>query len=157
MRMATMAFGLTLALSSANVVAQEFDTPKALLEDAYGKIEKGQRTRADEDYFSDSLRIMLIAADEAARAQGDAAGALNFSPFVDGQDPGRLSFSIGEPVIAGDSAIATVKIIGGSQRDIVFMLVKQADGWQVDDVVARENGGDAWRLSEILAADPLLN
>lgn len=154
MRILTLTLGLVLALLSGSAFAQEFDTPQALLGSIYDGIESGDYPD-DDAVYSDSIKA-LLAADAARTPEGDV-GALDFSPFINGQDDGGLSYQVGEPVIDGDRATATVVIEGGRPQAVVYTLVKQVDGWKIDDIVGREAGVDSWRLSEILAADPLLN
>jgi hypothetical protein len=154
MRIVTMTLALVLALLSGSAFAQGFDTPQALLGSIYDGIESGDYPD-DDAVYSDSIKALLAA--DAARTPEGEVGALDFSHFINGQDDGGLSYQLGEPVVDGDSATATVVIEGGRPQAVVYTLIKQADGWRIDDIVGQEAGVDSWRLSEILAADPLLN
>lgn len=101
---------------------------------------------------------MLDEADRIVKADGSEMGALDFSPFINGQDSGGMAFTIGEPKVKGDRATAEVEItlLGEPHQTIGFELVDEGrDGWKIDDIILPpfENGLPL-RLSDYLA-DPL--
>lgn len=140
-----------------------YSTPKALLEGVYAEIvasgdwenydyEKGFDPH---DTFSAALQAEIVAADAIVNPDGDSMGALDFSPFINGQDSSGLSFEVGMPKTKGDNSSAPVEVWfeGRIIHDIVVFMVQEPDGWKVDDFeIAGDNG--SWRLSDYLA-DPL--
>ena len=167
MRVALLALALlTGSVPALSAPIPVFDEPRALLVAVYEQIEAAEdwenfdadNAFAETDAFSTRLSALLKSADEAVMAGGDEIGALDFSPFINGQDSGDMDFAIGEAKTKGDRAIVVVDIaIGGHAWDsITFQLVDEgAAGWKVDDVVLPfTDVGGTWRLSDYLA-DPL--
>jgi hypothetical protein len=161
---------LGLLLIAAPAVAAPiatFDDPKALLEAIYDQIASYEENWEDFDpdasfddrqAFSDGLSALLEEADRIVKADDSEMGALDFSPFINGQDSGGMAFTIGEPKVKGDRATAEVEItlLGESHQTIGFELVDEGrDGWKIDDIILPpfENGLPL-RLSDYLA-DPL--
>ena len=44
----------------------------------------------------------------------------------------------------------------GVYQQLMFTLLKRAEGWKIDDIESVQPGLE-WRLSQHLAADPMLN
>ncbi|WDR05337.1 hypothetical protein PSQ90_13750 [Devosia rhodophyticola] len=130
-------------------LAQDFGSPKAVVEFAYGEINP-QDGLAMHDYFSDSLNGLIAA--ESARDDNEGTG-LDFNPLLHGPGGGGLDYSVAAPIVSGDTASVEVSLSKPTAETIQLLLVSQRDGWKVDDVVY----ADGVRLSELLAADPLLN
>lgn len=142
-----------------------FDTPEALLQAVYDQVEASEDWEnfdfeaafGEEEAFSERLSTLLEAANEKMYAAGDEMGALDFSPFINGQDSGGLDFTVNEAKIKGAVATTTVDItlMGGPHQTIGFQLVDEGDaGWKIDDILLP--WGDPQRtvrLSEFLA-DP---
>lgn len=140
-----------------------FDTPEALLDGVYAEIvasndwenydyDKGFDPH---DTFSTDLQAEVAAADAIVNPTGEYMGALDFSPFIHGQDSGGLTFEIAAPTIKRGRASANVKVLleGRPRYDIRVEMVEESDGWKVDDFLLP--GEDSpWRLSDYLA-DPL--
>ena len=118
-------------------VAATYDTPKALLEALYAPYEKGDDfdwSTWDEAQFRSGHLNDLFDRD-AKEADGDI-GRLDFDPYIDGQDYQIGNLAIGEPAVTGDIATVEVTFTNfGAPEDLTFTLVKQSDGWKVDDVV----------------------
>ena len=82
---------------------------------------------------------------------------IDFDPYINAQDYELSDLVVSHPAIAGDTATVVVSFLNfGEPQDIRFTLVRRVEGWKIDDIEAL--GGEyPWRLSELLAADPLLN
>ena len=88
---------------------------------------------------------------DAKEADGEV-GRLDFDPFIDGQDYEIKDLVIGEPAIAGDAATVPVSFSNfGMAEKLQFSLVKEADGWKVDDVVS-SNADFPYSLKALLEA-----
>lgn len=162
-------FALAAVLAAAPVAAAPvpvFDQPRDLLVAVYDQIERGQEWEtydyesafSEVETFSTALSSLLVSADEKVMADGDEMGALDFSPFINGQDSGGMDFEIGEAKVKGDRAVASVQILleGAPWQVITVELVDEGDaGWKVDDVILPMVETDGtWRLTDYLA-DPL--
>ncbi|QYO75399.1 DUF3828 domain-containing protein [Devosia salina] len=162
---------LALAALTAVAPAQAapipvFDDPRALLVAVYEQIEASEDWEnfdadsafAETDAFSARLSALLKSADETVMAGGDEIGALDFSPFINGQDSGGMDFAIGDAKTKGGQAVVAVDISydGQAWQSLTFLLIDEgAAGWKVDDVVLPfTDVGSTWRLSDYLA-DPL--
>ena len=151
MRLAALTAGLFLGLTGL-ASAQTFDTPQALLEAFYAPYFSGEFTEDESPFVSDELEA-LYAADAEATPEGEI-GALDFDPFVDGQDFELTDFEIGAPGIAGDYASADVTFNNmGRPTTLAYEFVKENGSWQIDDVVST-NPDNPYRLSEILGGTP---
>ena len=140
-----------------------FDTPQALLEGVYAEIEASNdwenydydKGFDPHDTFSSGLKAEVAAADAIVNPTGEYMGALDFSPFIHGQDSGGLTFDISAPTIKRGRASAMVEIMleGKKLHEVRVEMVEESDGWKVDDFLLP---GEAhpWRLSDYLA-DPL--
>lgn len=142
-----------------------FDEPKALLEAVYAQIEQYGSTDdygpadyfEDEETFSTPLRALLDEANEKVWATGSEMGALDFSPFINGQDSGGQTYVVHDPKVKGGRAVGDVDILlsGDPLYTITFQLVDEgaARGWKIDDILL-PNGDSAgsWPLSEYLAS-----
>ena len=151
MRLTALTAGLFLGLTGL-ASAQTFDTPQALLEAFYAPYFSGEFTEDESPFFSDELEA-LYAADAEATPEGEI-GALDFDPFVDGQDFELTDFEIGAPGIAGDYASADVTFNNmGRPTTLAYEFVMENGSWQIDDVVST-NPDNPYRLSEILGGTP---
>jgi len=141
-----------------------FDSPRALVEAIYEPYLRHQ-THADlTRFYSDRLVGMLDqqlvetgvspAAFNSEQHANDIAG---FNPFVEGDSFFPFDFAIAEPVILGDTAVATVSYRNFGQPSLLSLsLVKQKEGWKVDDI-ASLGGGENWLYSWLLTVDPYAN
>jgi hypothetical protein len=148
---------LASALTAMPAMAQTFDTTTALLQYIYDGYGQERYVEADSPLYSKGMKALLAA--DAARTPEDEVGALDFDPFTNSQDPQPQSIRIGEPVEANGQVLQDVTFDnGGGDVTLNFTLVKEADGWKIDDVAMKgEDDLEGWRLSDILTADPLLN
>lgn len=158
-------FALVLPAWAAPI--PRFEDPKALLGAVYDGIlamEDWDTYDPDahfneDEAFSSRLATLHRKADEIVNPNGDDMGALDFSPFIYGQDSGGLTFDIGTPKIKGSRATAQVVVLleGEPLHTIGFELVDEGAelGWKVDDIILPDyDNNTTWRLSEYFA-DPL--
>jgi len=132
-------FALTLvALALTALPAFAFDTPKDLLTALYAPYAKGDSfdwSKWDESKFR-STHLNELFARDLEEANG-GIGRLDFDPYIDGQDYRITGLKFGDPTIAGDTAKVEVTFKNfDTPEDLMFTLVKQTDGWKVDDVVS---------------------
>lgn len=158
---------VALALPAWAAPIPRFDDPKSLLEavyDGFLAMEDWDTYDPDahfneDEAFSARLAALHRKADEIVNPNGDGMGALDFSPFIYGQDSGGLTYDIGTPKIKGSRATAQVAILleGEPLHSIGFELVDEGGqaGWKVDDIIMPDyDTNTTWRLSEYFA-DPL--
>jgi Protein of unknown function (DUF3828) len=125
-------------------------TPDALLQAFYGRYMAADGDMGDDGAFFSSGLNALYAADAAATPEGEM-GALDFDPFIDGQDWDITDLQVGAAGIAGDYASADVTFKNfGDERTLSYDLVKEDGGWKIDDVASTTEGNE-YRLSEIFA------
>ncbi|HEV7717611.1 MAG TPA: hypothetical protein VGO70_01405 [Arsenicitalea sp.] len=157
MRLALIVIGFMLAAFAPGIshAAEKFDTPRAVLEFAYKAYASSEYTDNSKVLYSKGLEA-LFAADEARTPAGDV-GAVDFDVFVNGQDYKLNELTIDDAVISGAKATEAVSFKNFDESESMqFYLVKQQDGWKIDDIESL-TPGHTWRLSELLAADPALN
>ncbi|KFL28985.1 hypothetical protein JP75_23585 [Devosia riboflavina] len=157
-----------LALPAFSAPIPVFDEPKALLEAIYGQIESYEEAYTngtfdpedsfdDVESFSTRLGTLLQEADEKLFAAGSEMGALDFSPFINGQDSGGQTYVIHDPKVKGGRAIGDVDILlsGDPLYTITFQLVDEgaARGWKIDEILLPNGDSEgSWPLSEYLAS-----
>ena len=131
-----------------------FDDPKGLIAHAYAPYAAGGFYEDLTSLFSPTLRQLWD--DMAARSEAADMPIIDFDPLVNGQDFEVVDLVIADPVVGGDTATVAVSFLNfGDPQELRFTLVRRAEGWKIDDIQAL--GENSWRLSELLAADPLLN
>ena len=155
---------IVLVLSAAPAFA--FDDPKALVTAIYAPYQTPGAAAAQDpaQYYSERLKGLVSA--HAAKAtedvltnpDGDKTGpvapGLTFNPFIDAQHSLLMDLAVGEPIVMGDKAMATVSFHNFDQATLLSLsLVKDPDGWKVDDV-ASLGQGEHWLLSWLLQYDP---
>lgn len=141
--------------------ANAYDDPKALLSAIYAPYIAGQTPTGNEQYYSERLKEIFAAnaAKQAVDESGtkidpNAAAALTFDPFIEGQHSLMLDVVLGEPVISGDRAVAIASFHNFDHASLLSIaMVKDATGWKVDDV-ASLGSGENWLLSWLLQYDP---
>jgi hypothetical protein len=115
-----------------------YETPQALLDALYTPYKAGDGfdwSNWDESKFR-SKELNALFDKDAKEADGDI-GRLDFDPYIDGQDYQITDLKFGEPTINGDTAKVEVTFKNfDSAEDLLFTLVKEPDGWKVDDVVS---------------------
>jgi hypothetical protein len=146
-------FLVFVALAATIFPALAYDTPKALLEALYTPYLAGDSFNWD-NWDESKLRSKglndLFAAD-LKEADGDM-GRLDFDPYIDGQDYQVTDLKYGEPTITGDTAKVEVTFKNfDSAEDLMFTLVKEGDGWKIDDV-SSSNKDYPYDLKAIMTA-----
>lgn len=157
MRAAAWVLGLLLAfVAPAAAQTPIFDDPAGLVDYAYQPYRNAAPANwAAKPIYSPSL-LALFKTEAARTAAGDAA-ALDFDPFVNGNDYQLTDLSITETATRNDKSLVAVSFTNsGAAQQLMFTLVRRVEGWKIDDIESVQPGLE-WRLSEILAADPLLN
>ncbi|HQZ13659.1 MAG TPA: DUF3828 domain-containing protein [Devosia sp.] len=138
------------------LAAPVFDNPKALIEFAYVPYLHEDQPFPDDptEIFSPTLKQLW---DEmSAKSEASEVPILDFDPIIDAQDYDITDLVIADPVVNGDAAIVAVSFSNmGAPHELHFELIRRTDGWKIDDI--ESIGENGWRLSELLAADPLLN
>ncbi len=142
--------------------ASAYDSPKALVEAIYQPYSAGQKhDEGLEQFYSARLKGLYAANLErqtvdakGAAVDPDAPDMLSFDPFIEGQNSLLLDLVINEPVLNGEHAVATVSFHNFDHLSLISIaLVREADGWKVDDV-ASLSGSQNWLLSWLLQYDP---
>lgn len=141
--------------------AMAHDSPKGLVEAIYQPYQAGSKHAGLEQFYSVRLRELYAANLErqsvdaiGASLDPDAPDMLNFDPFIEGQNALLLDLVIGEPVVNGDRAVASVSFHNFDHRSLITIaMVREADGWKVDDVSSMD-GSENWLLSWLLQYDP---
>lgn len=141
--------------------AQAFDDPKSLVTAIYEPYQAGRKHASLEVFYSNRLKGLFI--DHANRATEDVAAVepgadavpnRTFNPFLDSDNALLLDVVIGEPVVLGDNALATVSFHNFDHPSLLSIaMVKESDGWKVDDVTST-GAGENWMLSWLLMYDP---
>jgi hypothetical protein len=142
-----------LAFAATIVPAFAYDTPEALLKALYSPYSQGDSfdwSNWDEAKFR-SQELNDLFAKDLKEADGEV-GRIDFDPYVDGQDYQISDLKFGKATITGDSAKVEVTFKNFEmEEDMVFTLIKEADGWKVDDVKSK-GGADPYDLKDILTA-----
>ena len=149
MRLVALAAGLFFTCTGF-AAAQPYATPEALLE-AFYQPYLDDDFPEDEAQFQSSALQALYAHDAEITPEGEM-GAIDFDPYINGQDFDLSNLVIGTPDIAGDEASVVVSFDNfGQPTTLDYDLVLEDGGWRIDDVAA-SNGDYPYRLSEIFAA-----
>jgi hypothetical protein len=151
---------LLLVLGFAGA-AVAYDSPRGLVEAIYQPYLAGRAHAGLEQFYSTRLRGLYAANLErqsvdaiGASIDPDAPDMLSFDPFIEGQNSLLLDLVIGEPVVNGDRAVASVSFHNFDHRSLITIaMVREADGWKVDDVASMA-GSENWLLSWLLQYDP---
>lgn len=150
MRRVLLSLALLLAATGG---AFAYDTPKALLDALYSPYSKGESfdwIGWDEAQFR-STPLNALFDKDAKESDGDV-GRLDFDPYVDGQDYTISDLKFGDAVIDGDTAKVEVTFKNFDMaEDLMFGLVKEGDGWKIDDVVS-SNKDFPYSLKDIMSA-----
>ena len=143
---------ITVAAIAATIFpAFAYDTPAALLKALYTPY---TTANFDWDNWDESkLRSKELNAlfdKDTKEANGDI-GRLDFDPYIDGQDYQITDLVFHDAVITGDTAKVEVTFKNfDTSEDLMFTLVKEADGWKVDDVVS-SNKDFPYSLKDIMS------
>lgn len=161
-----MRFSIILTFIAALAMATPagaYDTPKDLVSAIYAPYLSGGQQADLQQFYSTALKQHFadyserLAATEATAGREPADGSssvLDFNPFIDAQHALLLDLVIGEPAIVGERAVLTVSFHNFDQPSLLSIaVVKEADGWKVDDVSSMGEG-EHWMLSWLLLYDP---
>jgi hypothetical protein len=167
MRAFLLIFALLASPAYAWTPIPTYDDPRDLLVAVYDQIEASEdwetsnnETAFDErEAFSAELTELLDAANEAFYATGDEIGALDFSPFINGQDNGGMDFVVGDAKTKGDRSVISVDISLADEpwETLTFHLIEDGEaGWKVNDILLPMGDAEGtWSLAQYLA-DPAL-
>jgi hypothetical protein len=157
MRVVLMVAALLLgSVAAAVAAAPVFNEPRALLEYAYAPYLNEADPFPDDPTEIYSPTLKQLWDDMAAKSEESEVPIIDFDPLINAQDYEVTDFVVADPVIEGDAATVVVSFSNfGEPQELHFELIRRAEGWKVDDIEA--TGEYAWRLSELLAADPMLN
>ena len=156
MKAAGIAIGLwlTIVAGTAFAAAPVFEDARDLIEYAYAPYQSGEFPEDPTELYSPTLKLLWV--QMAERSEAAEMPIIDFDPFINAQDYEISDLVIADPVIEGDAAMVAVSFSNfGEAQELHFMLVDGAEGWKIDDIEA--TGEFGWRLSELLAADPMLN
>ena len=150
MRLVFVAVTAFLALTGVST-AQAFDTPEALLEAFYAPYLAGDIPEHDDSaFFSEHLQG-LYQHDAEITPEGEM-GAIEFDPFIAGQDFDLTDFAIDTPIVTDDTATADVSFNNfDTPVTLSYDLVWEDDSWKIDDVISTD-ADNPYSLSEIFAA-----
>ncbi|HEY0917886.1 hypothetical protein [Devosia sp.] len=157
MRVTALVLSVLAAMAAAEAApaAPVFDDPRGLVEYVYLPYTNGTFPEDAFELYSPSL--VQLWQDMEQRRGATATAPLGFDPLVNGQDFDIDDLAVTDPAIRGDWATVTATFTNfGVPQELRFTLVRRAEGWKIDDIESLA-GDEPWRLSELLAADPLLN
>lgn len=131
-----------------------YDDPKALVDAIYAPYTTLGTAQAQDpaQFYSERLRGLVAA--NAAAAGDNPAPVLDFNPFIGAQQALLRDLYVGTPVGNLERAIVTVTFGNFGEVSLLSLsLVKEGDGWKVDDI-ASLGSGENWLLSWLLQYDP---
>ena len=157
----SMVFAFLAALAFP-AAASAYDSPRELVTAIYAPYLGGQQQPDLNPFYS--ARLKQLFADHAGQVtaaqmvassgQAEAAAGIGFNPFIDADNALLLDLVIGEPAIIGERALLTVSFHNFDHPSLLTLsMVKEADGWKVDDVSSM-GAGEHWMLSWLLQYDP---
>lgn len=133
-------FAALLVLAGSAMPVLAYDTPAALLEAIYAPY-----SQSDFDWGSwdpaevRSKGLNALFAKDDEETPDDMVGRIDFDPYINAQDYNLTGLDIGEAKIHGDTATAEVLFVNFDlPQHMTFSLVKEADGWKVDDVQSHD-------------------
>ena len=145
MRFLFALLGLLFLMASP---ASAYDTPEALVEALYAPYLSGQVPQDQAVLRSLALQSHYDA--DAARTPEGEMGALDFDPLVDGQDFDLGNFLVTATEVADLQATVEVSFSNlGAEKQLRLFLVREVDGWKLDDVQSLTSGRD-YQLTALL-------
>ncbi len=130
MRLMTLVAALSMGFLPV-AMAQNFDTPEAMLMALYAPYLVDDLPEDQSTFRTAALNALYDADLEAA---GGEIGAVDFDPFINGQDWGLTELKIGTAKIDGDKATVDVTFKNFEiANSLTYDLVNE-DGWKVDNV-----------------------
>jgi hypothetical protein len=143
---------LMLAAGPTLAAAPVFATPGAVLDYAYAPYKTGKFLDDNGVLYSKALNALFATAN--ANTPDDDVGPIDFDVFTNGQDYQLTDLLIGAPVpdAPGVKIAVTFKNFGDAQS-LVFHLVKEDDGWKINDIDCL-TPDQTWTLTSLLTASP---
>ena len=127
-------------LLASLVPAAAFDDPKALVESFYAPYMSPdfeafiEFKKVEDDHFSEGL-LALFEQDRADSERIGGIARIDFDPWVNGQDFEVTDLFVADGEIDGDTAVVPVDFKNfGRETNIWIYVVKEADGWKIDDM-----------------------
>jgi len=154
--------GIAFALLATPAFAQTYSDPKALLEAIYASYAAGKSPGDREQYYSARLKGLYAANLErqavdhrsGTGVDPNAPAVVAFDPFIEGGHALLLDLGIGQPVVQGNRAVATVTFHNFDHTSLLAIaMTREQDGWKVDDI-ASLGSNENWLLSWLLQYDP---
>lgn len=153
-----------LAAMLAPAFAEEFSDPKALVHGIYDDYSVGRTVADPTTYYSKRLKAIYdqaienqVFANDAAMDGAEFTPNTVFNPFLPDANALLFDVAIGEPVVMGDRALATVSYHNFDQpRLLSIAMVKEGESWKVDDVSSMGDE-EHWLLSWALTYDVFSN
>ena len=141
MRLVSVAAAVVLGLV-APAMAQNFDTPEAMLEALYAPY------LADE-IPEDTAGFRSVALNTLYDAKLEADGYVDFDPVIVGQDWAITDFAVSAVMVEGKTATAHVSFNNfDTPTELDYALVNE-NGWKIDNIVS--TGDDmAFSLVDVL-------
>lgn len=132
--------------------AHAFDDPRELVENIYASYSPGQDRPDLSQYYSTTLQHYFDRYEE--KLADEATSEIVFDPFVSAENALLNGLNIGEPTVRGNRAIVNVTFDNFDHPTMLTLsLVREADGWKVDDVVSL-GSEEHWLLTWALVYDP---
>ena len=159
---AILAILMVVASVGASRAGDTYDDPKALVSAIYSAYQPGKPAGDPAQYYSKRLTGLVDAhldekiAESDALMQGEVVPATApFNPFMPDASALLFDLAIGEPTTLAEHSIINVSYHNFDQpRLLSISMIKQDDGWKVDDVSSMGNE-EHWLLSWALTYDPL--
>ena len=141
-----------LLLLAGVAPAFAYDTPADLMTAIYSHYTDSNFDWNSFDEAQVRSKALNVLFDKDSKEANGEVGRIDFDPYVDGQDYEVKDLKIGAPTVKGDTATVEVTFKNfDMEEDMVFTLVKEADGWKIDDVSSK-GGADPYDLKDILLA-----
>ena len=161
MRMMVAMAAALMLVPTANA-AEIFGDPRELVAAIYDDYNLGRTVADPSVYYSARLKAMLsqaiendVFASDAAMSGSEFTIDAVCNPFLPDVNALLFDVAIGEAAIIDDRAVINVSYHNFDQpRLLSIAMVREADGWRVDDVASMGNE-DHWLLSWALTYDPL--
>lgn len=140
---------LVLALIASPAFAQDMSDPRAVVEALYAGYQPPNAFPDTRALQSKRLNELFDA--DAKEANGEL-GRIDFDPFINGQDYDVSKVEVSEAAYAAGKALVRVNVVNfGQPAEFGILLVKEADGWKVDDVW-NEGSDYSYDLLDLLQA-----
>jgi hypothetical protein len=124
---------LALLLVASPALAEGYTDPKAVVEALYAGYLPPNEFPPDMSALQ-SKRLNDLYEADSKEANGEM-GRIDFDPFINGQDYDVTKVEVSDPAYAAGKALVRVNVVNfGQPGEFGVLLVKESDGWKVDDV-----------------------